>query len=278
MADRSWPSFTQADSLEAVLRARRDGAAVLAGGTWLMREPRRGGTLPVRVVTISGIAHLAEVSVGVDEVLVGAAVTHAALADALRGLAGLEALAAAAEGAANPAIRRMATVGGNLCASGFSAADLVPALLALDAQVELAGETGTSWLDMERFVRERDECLKSAFVTRVRVPRAALASVHVRLPLRRAGDYPVAIVSLARMPDRGVRIAVGSVERDARRWRALEEALGEWTGGDALALASRHNDFTGRESIEAEGWYRREVLPVLAVRALKALASESTRP
>ncbi len=70
-----------------------------------------------------------------DRVSFGASVTHAALAKAIAGLPGLEGLAAAATGAANPAIRRVATVGGNLCALDFAAADLVPTLLALDARL-----------------------------------------------------------------------------------------------------------------------------------------------
>ena len=67
-------------------------------------------------------------------------------------------------------------------------------------------------------------------LTRAFVPRAARLSAHARLPLRKAGDYPVAIVSvsLERMEDgraRSARIAVGSVEPVARRWPALEQAL-----------------------------------------------------
>ena len=56
-------------------------------------------------------------------------VTHAELAAAVAEIPGLEVLASAAERSADPAIRAMATIGGNLPASDFAAADCVPALL-----------------------------------------------------------------------------------------------------------------------------------------------------
>ncbi|RUU76343.1 molybdopterin dehydrogenase, partial [Mesorhizobium sp. M7A.F.Ca.MR.362.00.0.0] len=33
-------SFTAASTIEEAMAARRQGAAVLAGGTWMMRDPR----------------------------------------------------------------------------------------------------------------------------------------------------------------------------------------------------------------------------------------------
>jgi carbon-monoxide dehydrogenase medium subunit len=254
--------------------ARASGAAVLAGGTWMMRDPRRGLALPERVVALSRIAELKSIEISVDRVSVGASVTHAVLAAAHGQLKGFEGLCAAASGAANPAIRRVATVGGNLCATDFAAADLVPALLALEAEVELALADGRRILPISTFLEQRSELLKSALLTRVIVARDITASAHIRLPLRKAGDYPVAIVSVTRDAKGALRIAVGSVEPVARRWAALEAALAgkSVTPEEAKALAEKTNDFIGRDGIEAEGWYRREVLPALVRRAFAALA------
>lgn len=266
--------FDSVATVAEAVAARAAGAAVLAGGTWIMRDPRRGVALPERVVALSKIAELQSVDVLDDRVSIGAAVTHAGLAQAISGLAGLEGLAAAATGAANPAIRRVATVGGNLCATEFAAADLVPALLALDAEVELALADGPRVLALSEFLKARAALLKTALLTRVIVRRDAIASAHIRLPLRKAGDYPVAIVSVARSSDGAVRVAVGSVELVARRWTALEIALAgkAVTPEEAQAQAEKTNDFIGRDGIEAEGWYRREVLPALVRRAFAALA------
>ncbi|SIR39607.1 carbon-monoxide dehydrogenase medium subunit [Rhizobium sp. RU35A] len=265
--------FDSVATVAEAVAAREAGAAVLAGGTWMMRDPRRGVDLPKRIVALSGIAELQAVDVLDDRVSIGASVTHTALAKAVTGVAGLEGLAAAATGAANPAIRRVATVGGNLCTIDFAAADLVPALLALDAEVELALADGPRILPLPDFLRERIALLNGALLTRVVVRRNAVASTHVRLPLRKAGDYPVAIVSVARAADGAIRIAVGSVEPVARRWTALEAAFAgqTLTPEEAQALAEKANDFIGRDGIEVEGWYRRAVLPVLVRRAFAAL-------
>lgn len=129
--------FTAASTIEEAMAARRQGAAVLAGGTWMMRDPRRGVDLPEAVVALHRIPALSKVEIGSDHVVIGAAVTHAVLGRELHGAAGFEGLVAAAEGAANPGIRRVATVGGNLCALDFAAADLAPVLLVCEATVEL---------------------------------------------------------------------------------------------------------------------------------------------
>ncbi|MBP0440107.1 FAD binding domain-containing protein [Tianweitania sediminis] len=274
--------FAVADSIDAALSARRSGAAVLAGGTWMMRDPRRGHDLPDAVVVLSGLSGMTDIAIDPDEVVVGASVTHEALADALRGSAGFEGVVVAAEGAANPAIRRVATVGGNLCTPDFSAADLVPAFLAYGAMVELATPERTLILNMAEFLKQRRELLRTAILTRIHLRRDVAASAHARLPLRKAGDYPVAIVSVAVDGEGAIRIAVGSVEEQARRWTSLENALTRLPGlpaspERAAELAREHMDFSGRDGVEAEGWYRCQVLPALVRRAFACLPKLETR-
>lgn len=266
-------SLTVAVSIEQALAARKAGATVLAGGTWLMRDPRRGRALPSSLVSLHAIPGLREIQIETDRITVGAGVTHAALSKAIAELRGVEALAAAASGSANPAIRRVATVGGNLCSIDFAAADLLPALLALDAQVALQADEGPVSIAMEDFVARRDVLLSNAILSHVIISRKVVASSHARLPLRKAGDYPVVIVSLARTENGELRIAVGSVEEIARRWISLENALAGRVPdvASAVALALEHNDFKGRDGVEAEGWYRRQVLPAIFGRALTKL-------
>lgn len=268
-------SFTAASTIEEAMAARRQGAAVLAGGTWMMRDPRRGVDLPEAVVALHRIPALSKVEIEPDHVVIGAAVTHAVLGRALRA-AGFEGLLTAAENAANPGIRRVATVGGNLCALDFAAADLPPALLVCEATVELETFEGPKLIGISDFLKDRHALLAEAIVTRIHLRRDLVASAHIRLPLRKAGDYPVAIVSLAVDKDKRCRIAVGSVEPVARRWTALEQAMAadsasafdpERTAG----LALEHNDFQGRDGKEAEGWYRRQVLAPLVKRGVAAL-------
>jgi carbon-monoxide dehydrogenase medium subunit len=271
----------------AALADRGSEGAALAGATWIMRAPiRRERPRPFHV-GIRGIRELRGVEQTRDAVRIGACVTHAELAAALADEDQFDGLVAAASGAANPAIRQIATVGGNLSTWDFAASDLPPALLCLDATVELEGVRGSEHMPIDRFLAFRRGLEPGTLVTGVKVERKALRSGHARLPLRRAGDYPTAIVSMAASLGADgraetIRIAVGSVEPSPRRWTELEEQLAgrKLEPATAQDLARGCADvFKGRDGIEAPGWYRVEVLPALVRRAAEALlARQPARP
>ena len=271
-------SFYVASSLPAALDALSDygaAGAPFAGGTWIMRSPIRHESLRPHYVAIGKIPELSAVRIGTDTIEIGAAVTHAALATALADLPEFGGLVAAAGRSANPAIRTTATIGGNLSASAFAAADCVPALLCLDAEVEVASRGDRERIGLEHFLKMRSTLAPGRLLTRIVVPRSARKTAHARLPLRQSGDYPVAIVSLAVNVDsanrvQAVRIAVGSVEPVARRWDRLEAALLGHVLDPAQAAdvaAELADEFTGRDSVEVPPWYRVSVLPSLVRRA-----------
>ena len=99
---------------DAMAALAGDGCVPLAGGTWIMRAPIRGEIQSRRYIGIGRIPELNTIEMKDDEVSLGACVTHARLVEALAGVAQWNGLAAAAGAAANPAVREMATVGGNL--------------------------------------------------------------------------------------------------------------------------------------------------------------------
>ena len=248
-----------------------------------MRAPLRQERPAPLYVALTKIDSLRDVAIDDRKVSIGACVTHAELARQLAALPDCKALALAAASAANPAIRQVATIGGNLCAAKFAAADLVPALLSLDADIELQAPGGSERLAVSRFLEIRASLAPGQIVRRVIVPRAARHCAHVRLPLRKAGDYPVAIVSLAVTLNSNdsvgeVRAAVGSVEGVARRWLELEADLIGHPLDPARAAAqalSRCGVFRPRDGVEAPGWYRVKVLPNLVRRAVQELLAQA---
>jgi aerobic carbon-monoxide dehydrogenase medium subunit len=278
---RLYIASTLDDAVAALAERGRNGAP-LAGATWIMRAPLREERHDLYYVAISKITGLRELSVHDREVSIGACVTHAQLARELGSIPECRALGLAAGNAANPAIREVATIGGNLCAASFAAADLVPALLCLDAEIELQGSHDAERISLSRFLEIRASLTPGRLVRRVIVPRAPRRSVHVRLPLRKAGDYPVAIFSLAATLDASGVVtsagaAVGSVEPTARRWRELEaELIGRPL--DPLHAAEKAEShcaaFRARDGIEAPGWYRLKVLPSLVRKAVGALREQ----
>ena len=267
----------------AALADRGSAGAALAGATWIMRAPLRHEPQDLSYVAISKIDELRRVDILDHEISIGACVTHAELASSLGSLPECSALAQAAGSSANPAVRQVATIGGNLCASTFAAADLVPALICLDAELEIESAKGSERVTVERFLEIRTGIETGCLVRRVIVPRGMRRSAHIRLPLRKAGDYPVAIVSLAAtLSPTGIvesaRVAVGSVEPVARRWQQLELSLvGHRLDPRRAAEQAERlcGDFLGREGIEAPGWYRVKVLPSLVRRAVVALQEQS---
>jgi carbon-monoxide dehydrogenase medium subunit len=233
-------------------------------------------------VAISKIDELRRVDILDHEVSIGACVTHAELATSLASLPECRALAQAAGSSANPAVRQVATIGGNLCAFAFAASDLAPALMCLQAELVLETPWGSERIAIDRFLEMRTSIEPDCLVRRVVIPRAARRSVHIRLPLRKAGDYPVAIMSLAvALSPNGIvisaKVAVGSVEPVARGWKRLEadmigRALDPSYAADKAESYSR--DFQGRDGIEAPGWYRVKVLPSLVRRAVQAIQEQ----
>jgi len=281
MNTHSAGSIYVARSLPAALDALNEcgsSGAPFAGGTWIMRSPVRHEPHKPHYVAIGKIAELTAIRIDAEIVEIGAMVTHASLASVLADLPEFDVLATAAGRSANPAIRAMATIGGNLSTSGFAAADCVPALLCLDAEVDVSSRGDRERIGLERFLKIRPTLEPGRLLTRIILPRRDRKTAHARLPLRKSGDYPAAIVSLAVSLDAAARvqtarIAVGSVEPVARRWERLEAAL---VGRPldppqaAQAAAELADEFTGRDSVDMPAWYRVSVVPSLVRRAALA--------
>lgn len=240
--------------------------SILAGATWMMRAGLRREQPALRHLALSRVAALHEIALGEEEVSIGAMATHARIAHELARHPELAGLCQAAQNSANPGVRRLATVGGNICAKAFAAADLVPALLALNADVEVISAGTAKRLPLTEFIDQmRDNTF--GFLSRVIIARKPGVAAHARLTMRAAGDYPVAIASIWRSSDQNeVRVAIGSVEASARRWNALEAALNgsdtDAAGAERMAKALLYT-IAGRDAVDAKGSYRVRVLPSL---------------
>lgn len=99
---------------EAARQAARPGSALKAGGVDLVDRMKEGIDSPQRVVSIAGISGHDRIAAG-PPAAIGSLATLARLASHEEIKRHYPALADAAEGAATPQIRNMATLGGNLC-------------------------------------------------------------------------------------------------------------------------------------------------------------------
>jgi len=276
-------SVTRAGSLDEALEllARYgDEGAPLAGGTWIMRAWQRGERRKQHHVALAGLPALYEIETGVG-VRIGALVTHEELGRAL-GVPATAAVAEAARTSAFPAVRSVATVAGNICAEPFPEADLVPALLACEAEVETVTLSGRSHQPLETMLQRRPRLPVGALIEHVFLPtQANRISAYRRLTVRAGGEYPVVSVAVSVDVDEAgrvesARVALGSIEEQPRLSPGAAAALigAELTGDRGLqAGEAAAAECDARDGLDAPGWYRQAVLPALIRDTVERLAA-----
>ncbi len=194
-------------------------ARLLAGGTDLLVDVKRGRFQSSHVVSINRIASLRGVVPGDGEVRIGALTTVNQLATsaAIRGR--FPAILDAARKIAGPQIRNMATVGGNI-SNANHCADLPPILMVMNAKVRLWSRSGQRVLPLEAFfIGPKQTALRAGEVLTdifIPYPPARFGAAFARFSLREANAIAVAGVAASLVFDedgrvREARIALSAV-------------------------------------------------------------------
>ncbi len=168
----------RAASLAEALRALRDpDARIIAGGQSLTPMMNLRLARPARLVSIAGLAELTGASETEDAIMIGAGVTHAAIADGRTPDLPGGILARVAEAIAYRAIRNRGTIGGSLCHAD-PAADWPTVLSALGASVVIAGPDGTRMAPLSGFLTGAFRVALNAgeLVRAVRIPKPGPSS------------------------------------------------------------------------------------------------------
>lgn len=250
-------TFSSVKDANTALQA--SGTRYLGGGTLVIRAANEGDVSVSSLIRVDDPG-LARIEVTGDKVRLGASVTMAAIARHPE----LAALAPAARAVGGPAIRNMATVGGNLFAPA-PYGDFAVALLALDATV--VTETGET--PVETFLARRET--SRAIVTAVDLSLPKAESFRF-LKVSRVKPKGVSVLSIAALLQRtgggavtSARIALGCMADRPIRALATEKALlgRKLTQQDiAPALAAASEGIAPITDPIASAWYRTEVLPV----------------
>jgi CO/xanthine dehydrogenase FAD-binding subunit len=249
-----------------------------------------GGTLVQPFITLGIDAHdvvidldhlgLNQVVLENDQVSCGAMVRLAQLAQALP----QDYIQAAVASISGPAVRNLATVGGNLFAKP-PYGDLATLLLALDAEVELASSKETRRLSLNDFYLMRDNAeassMKGVLVTRIRFSTDPARKVVFRkMARRRLNSGAIVTVALSLRFDRSIvreaRLALGGVDHRPIRALSAERILtGSNLDSEAIASAARaaQQDCNPQTDAYASAWYRERMVPVQIRRALNSLVS-----
>lgn len=269
------PDFARPSTVDEASRLLAAGGwRVLAGGTDLY--PGAGSGLAGPVLDVTALPGFSTIDMG-KGLRIGAAVSWSSIAEA-RLPPALRALQQAARQIGGRQVQNAGTIGGNLC-NASPAADGVPPLLALDAEVELVSEAGLRRLPLQDFLLgpRRTALRVGEVLAAVLVPEASLVgqSGFVKLGARSHLVISIAMAAVRLVLEGGVivraTVAVGACSPVAQRLPAVEAALiGAGVGeavekvraGDVQAAMSPIDD------IRATAAYRREAAVELVRRAV----------
>jgi len=307
----------------ASLLAADPGARLLAGGTDLMPNLRRGIEQPPTLVALEGVRDIGEIAYDAGGVSIGAGVTLAQLVAESRITRDWPAITQAATSVAGPSHRNAASLGGNLCQDtrcvyynqsawwraandhclkrggdtchvapqgrrchAAYAGDMAPALLVLDAQVELLSRGGVRRVPLAALYHDdgaahlllaRDEVL-----ARVHVPAAArpkLRSGYRKARTRAAMDFPLAGVACALTLQANaiveLRVAITGTNPSPFLLAGCEAFAGRRVDAELLVQLGKNvqKQVSPMRSTVTPSNYRRLAAAALAQRLLQDLAA-----
>jgi CO/xanthine dehydrogenase FAD-binding subunit len=271
------------DLTEALAALRARPLAVLAGGTDFY--PARVGTRPQEdILDITALSTLRGVRELTDGWRIGALTTWSELlAHDLPPV--FDGLRLAAREVGGCQIQNAGTLVGNVC-NASPAADGIPALLALDAQVELSAVDGTRSMPLSQFLTgsRRTRRRPDELVTALFIPgwQPGARSAFRKLGARRYLVISIVMVA-ACMEIEGdgtvsrISIAVGSCSTVAQRLATLEAKLKGRTSTAALGDFVRPDDLTPLapiNDIRGSAEYRLDAALTLVRRVVVELAGE----
>jgi len=332
-------SLLRPRTLDELMRARAENSAssLLGGGTDLIVNVRRGIVAPPVLIDVNDVSELRGIKADADALEIGAAATLADLAAHAEVARHYPVVAQAAAHIAGPTHRNMGTVGGNLaldtrciyynqsewwreannhclkttgeichvapksrgvCFATFSG-DLAPALLTLDAEIDIAGPAGRRTIplaDLYIGYARQDEPVtetrgdgkyflslrRGEIITAVRAWNTpGLRSAYDKIRIRRSIEYPVTgvAVALRREAEKLTDLRVAFTGTNPRPVRLAGTA--ELCGGALDARVFAGLDALVRDQIMAmkttftPGHYRRRVAGVLARRLVQRLFDRS---
>ena len=244
----------------AALRADED-AKLLGGGQSLIPLMKLDLALPSSLVSLAGVEALRGIHRDGDQLVVGAATSHAEVAASADVAGAIPALAALAGGIGDPQVRNRGTLGGSV-AHADPAADYPAALLALRATIhtdrrDIAADD--FFLGVFESLLERDE-----LITRVAFPIPERAA-YAKFP-HPASRFALVGVFVAGRAD-GVRVAVTGAAASVFRVDALEQALVSEFSAEALLGVELHAAGL-RDDADASAEYRAHLIGLLTRRAV----------
>ena len=263
----------------ALLGRLGDDAKVLAGGQSLIPLMKLRLTSPRHVVDVNRIPGLATLAERDGALVIGALVREADLETSDLVRRRFPILADVSRVVADPVVRTLATIGGNL-AHGDPANDHPAAMLALEAEIVAVGPTGTRRVPVAGFFTGplTTALGPGEILTEIRVPLPPRRSGGAYLKLeRKVGDYATAAVAVqltladdGTCAHAGIGLTnVGATPIKARRAEGL--LRGRRVDDAAIREAARAaaDESDPAEDLRGSVAYKKDLVRVLTARAIR---------
>ena len=263
----------------ALLQKHGDEAKILAGGHSLIPAMRLRLAEPGYLIDISGIGGLDYIQEEAGQLRIGAMTCEAALEESEIVQRKFPLLLDTAKMIADPSVRNMAPVGGNL-AHGDPANDHPATMLALRASVIAEGPNGTREIKIDNFFPDffTTALSEDEILTEIRIPTPPSASGGAYLKIeRKVGDYAAAAVACQLNIDssgsiENIGLGLTNVGSTPIRASSAEELLkGKKPDENMLAEAGRlaAADSEPMEDLRGSAEYKIALVNELTQRAIK---------
>ena len=286
-----WEEYVSPRSIKEaleILQSYKGQARIIAGGTDLILELKEQPRKAKCLVDIGEIEALKQIEQDEGHIRIGAGVTHSQVASSMLIQKEATVLADAASAVGSPQIRNQGTVVGNVL-SAQPAADTAVALLALEAEAEVATASGTRFVPIEDLyegigISKVNSTAEIVTGVRFKSLGSNQGSAFERLAQRKALALPMlnvaVVVTTRECQFEEAKIVVAPVAPTPFRSKGAEVVLQGTPispesikqAAEAAAAEAQPRDSALRGSAE----YRKKMVKVLVKRALEQ-ATERAR-
>ena len=275
--------YVRASSIEEAISLKRanEDSSLLAGGHSLIPAMKLRLSTPQKLIDISGLDQLKNISNNGSYISIGALCTHKQCAESDIIQSNCPALSDAASVIGDPHVRNKGTLGGALAHSDPQA-DYPGVVLALNATIIVEGSGGERTIEaVDYFTGLWETALgENEILTEVRIPtdRANANSCYLKFP-QPASRYPYVGCGVSLSSSNGtcldIRVGFSGVGEWAFRDSGIESALkgqplNESTIASAAVKAAEGKAVLSDHFVSEE--YRRAMAQVYAKRALTQLS------
>jgi aerobic carbon-monoxide dehydrogenase medium subunit len=273
LPDFTYHRPTTVDEVLSLLKEHGDDAKIMAGGVGMIAFMKERLMSPGHLIDVKGVEELRRVQQLPDRGLrIGAAVTYEELGtnDVLKSKYSI--LHEVVRRTGDPMIRARATLVGNLC-EAIPWIDSAPALIALEANVEIVGPKGKRTVAAEGFIKgpvdidlQTDE-----LVTAIELPEKNASARGAFEKFTAGSEFSVASVAVAILPSKTAKLVFGSVNSTPVRSKEAEKIVG---GGELTQATVKKAAKAASDEVEcvsdvlATSEYRKHLVEMLALKAL----------